>query len=67
MTPSVTVTGKSFPYAEVFINDTEIKADASGNFTAPVTLDEGENIISVMANDENGNSAEQEITVTYEQ
>ena len=63
---TVTVRGKTVPNADVFVNDTETKADASGNFSAFVTLDEGENSIIIVANDANGNTAEQEIMVTSE-
>lgn len=61
----VTVNGKTAPLAEVMINDKEIKADSKGNFSTTISLDEGENIITVVANDADGNSAEKEITVTY--
>lgn len=64
-TESVVVSGKTFPRAEVFVNDTEIIADAVGNFTTSVDLEEGENSIVITANDQEGNIAEQEITVTY--
>ncbi len=63
-TNQVTVKGKTKANAEVFVNDTELKADASGNFSALLTLDEGENYITVVANDELGNFAEKEIMVT---
>lgn len=65
-TLEVTVTGKTTPNAEVFVNDQETKADANGSFTVKLTLDEGENPISVSVNDDQGNYAEKEITVTYE-
>jgi hypothetical protein len=65
-TATVTVSGKTFPNAEVFINEVEVVADAAGSFSSPISLDEGENIISVTANDEAGNVAEQELVVTYE-
>lgn len=64
-TPTVTVTGKTSMYAEVSVNDISLKADKSGNFSTPIVLDEGENIIVVVANDEDGNAAEQQVTVTY--
>lgn len=64
--PSITVAGKTLPGAEVAINDKDIKADANGNFSTTITLDEGENTIVVMANDASGNSAEKDITVTYD-
>jgi hypothetical protein len=59
----IIVKGKTAPKADVFINEAETKADASGNFQATVALDEGDNIISISANDASGNYAEQEITV----
>lgn len=62
----LTVSGKTAPRAEVMVNEAEIVADAKGNFSVKVTLDEGENIILVTANDAEGNFAEQELTVTYE-
>lgn len=61
----ITVSGKTAPRAEVFINDIELTAGSNGNFTTSITLDEGDNIITVSANDDQGNSSEQEITVTY--
>ncbi len=63
--PTVKVSGKTVPNADVSVNDTELKADGSGNFSTTVTLDEGENIIGIVANDANGNSSEQDLTVTY--
>lgn len=60
----ITVAGKTVSNAEVFVNDSELTADAQGNFSTQVTLDEGQNIIVVTANDANGNNAEQDITVT---
>lgn len=64
-TNQVTVKGKTSPNAEVFVNDEELTADASGNFSQALTLEEGENYILVVANDADGNFAEKEISVTY--
>lgn len=64
--PTITVSGKTSPNADVFVNDKELKANATGNFTTTITLDEGENPIIVVANDADGNSAEQQILVTYQ-
>ena len=64
-TAQVTVKGKTAPLAEVAVNDQDLKADSKGNFTVTVLLDEGENYISVIANDADGNYAEKELTVTY--
>lgn len=62
---SLSVRGKTVPHAEVFINDVETRADVSGNFTAQITLDEGENTVVVMVNDADGNTADKELTVAY--
>lgn len=64
-TNTVAIRGKTVANADVFVNDSETKADSGGNFSVSLTLDEGENPIIVVANDANGNSAEQEIMVTY--
>jgi bacillopeptidase F len=64
--PSLTVKGITLSNAEVFVNDKETAADAKGNFSATLILDDGENIIVVTANDLQGNSAEKELTVIYD-
>ncbi len=63
---SVVVQGTTSPKAEVFINDKELNADSKGNFSTTISLDEGENIISVSTNDVDGNFATQELTITYQ-
>lgn len=65
-TASITIKGNTTPNADVFINEYETKADATGLFRYTMTLDEGENIIIIVANDENGNLAEEELIVNYE-
>lgn len=65
-TATVTVSGTAAPLADIFVNDTDAKADTTGKFSVPVTLDEGENTIAISANDADGNYAEKQITVTYE-
>lgn len=65
-TPQITVTGQTVPNAEVTVNDQDVTADASGNFSVNVTLDEGENTINVQTNDSDGNTSEQELTVTLQ-
>jgi len=61
---AVTVKGKTTPNADVFVNDQTGKADANGNFSIGVTLDEGNNQIVVSANDTVGNATEQDLNVT---
>lgn len=63
---SVVVKGRTTAGADVGINDVDVKADSKGNFSAKVNLDEGENIITVVANDSLGNVTEKDLTVTME-
>ncbi|MBI3379855.1 hypothetical protein HY029_03820 [Candidatus Gottesmanbacteria bacterium] len=63
--PILTVKGNTKPNAELSINDKDTTADANGNFSTTLTLDEGENLIIITANDANGNVAEKEFTITY--
>ncbi len=63
---SITIKGKTKANAEVFVNDEETRADASGNFSVKLTLDEGDNPIVISANDADGNFAEKEIMVNYD-
>ena len=65
-TSVITVKGQTVAGADVFINDAEIKSDTQGTFQTKLTLDEGENLIYITANDANGNYSEKSITVTYE-
>ncbi len=65
-TNNLTVQGITVPKAEVFVNDSSTVADGLGAFLVKITLDEGENPIIVVANDEYGNTAEEELSVTYE-
>lgn len=65
-TSNLVVSGQTVPNADVSVNETDLKADAQGNFRTTVKLDEGDNPVIVDAFDTVGNSAEQEVTVTYE-
>jgi hypothetical protein len=62
----VTLKGKTSANAEVFVNDQSTKADANGNFSLPLTLDEGLNNLVVTANDAEGNVAEQDLSVNVQ-
>lgn len=64
-TAKITIVGKTSPRAEVFINDEELLADATGNFSLSLTLEEGENYILVVANDADGKYVEKELSITY--
>jgi hypothetical protein len=64
--PSTTITGKTSPGADVFVNDQETFADANGNFSLKMTLDEGQNGLVITANDANGNVVEKDISVNVQ-
>ncbi len=63
---SLSVRGTTAAGADVSVNETDTLADKNGNFSAVVTLDEGENTVFVVASDTDGNYAEEEISVTYD-
>jgi len=62
---TVTVKGVTNADAVVSIDGKIVSVDASGNFSEPVTLDLGPNLIEVLVNDFFGNSATVTITVIY--
>jgi hypothetical protein len=64
-TATQTVSGQTVPNADVSINDVETKADTKGNFSARITLTEGDNPIVINAFDADGNNSELELTITY--
>jgi len=63
--PALIIRGVTLPKADVFVNESEVAADAQGKFAVQVTLDEGENTLVVTTNDANGNYSEQTLTITY--
>ncbi len=65
-TAGITVKGTTSPQAEVFVNETEVVANANGAFSAYITLEEGDNYIVIVATDQDGNSVEKEMTVNVE-
>jgi hypothetical protein len=62
--PNIVIKGTTVANAEVLINDTNATADENGNFESSLLLSPGENDITIVANDENGNYAEKTISVT---
>lgn len=64
-TPTITVSGKTAPNADVSVNDKDLTADAQGNFSTTITLEDGDNNLSITAADSTGKSSEAELTVTY--
>lgn len=64
--PSITVKGTTAPRSDVYVNDKDAVADAKGNFSILISLNEGENFLMVTVVDPDGNTTEKEITVTYD-
>ncbi|HCP60348.1 MAG TPA: hypothetical protein DIT43_02075 [Dehalococcoidia bacterium] len=62
---TVTVRGATNADATVSVNGKIVSVDESGNFSEPVNLDLGPNLIEVLASDFYGNSATVTITVIY--
>ena len=60
----IEVSGHTSPGAVVSVNDEIAMADTQGAFTVTITLEEGPNIIEVIASDDEGNEAETSLTVT---
>ncbi|MCL4397956.1 hypothetical protein M1403_02925 [Patescibacteria group bacterium] len=65
-TATIKVTGTTSARADVSVNEIDTKADATGKFSATLTLSEGDNPIVIDAVDENGQTSERELTVTYQ-
>jgi len=59
----VEVRGRTSPGAVVSVNDEIVNADAQGIFTLTVPLEEGLNILEVVASDDAGNEAKVSLTV----
>lgn len=66
---TASIEGKTAPNAVVAIyydlGEQFVTANASGNFVASVPLDSGYNFITATAYDDKGNSASQDLTLTY--
>jgi maltose-binding protein MalE len=63
-TPTIDVSGHTNPEAVVSVNDVVTTADANGNFTTTISLNEGPNTIEVVASDQEGNQASVTLIVT---
>jgi hypothetical protein len=62
--PNVVVRGITSPRADVAVNEKEVVAGVDGSFSVTLILDEGDNYISVVATDVDGNAAEAELNIT---
>ena len=64
-TVSGTVTDADGDLETVTVNGEEVEVDEEGKFSVVISLKSGENIITVIATDREGNTADKIITVTY--
>lgn len=65
--PTVVVRGKTDPDVKVTVNDFWAIVDSSGNYTYTLTLQNGDNHITVVATDAAGNTTKKELTVHHSQ
>jgi Glucodextranase, domain B len=65
-TPTLTVMGTTTPNTVVSVNGQLATVDASGNFQLTLSLDEGPNVIEVVASDVNGNEMSAILSVIYQ-
>lgn len=62
----VTVKGEAPPETVVTVNDDILLVEADGKFESDVALEEGPNVIEIVASDLEGNEVTFIVTVTYE-
>ncbi len=65
-TQQVSVTGAASPGAVVSVNDDILLVGPDGQFHDTVTLDEGPNVIEIVASNTSGSETSLELAVTYE-
>lgn len=65
-TKQIEVSGNAPVETVITINDQIILVSSSGDFSAPVSLEEGPNVIELVASDEKGNELDIILTVMYE-
>ena len=64
--PQVDVTGSAPAGTVISVNDEILIVDVEAQFKTTVSLEEGPNLIEIIASDENGNELSLMLTITYE-
>ncbi len=64
--PQVEVAGTAPADLVVTINDDIVLVDETGTFSATIPVEEGPNLIQIVASDAEGNEANVDLVVTYE-
>ena len=62
----INVTGQAPADTVISVNDDIILVPADGNFSIPVTLDEGPNVLELAASNTGGDEIDLVLTVVYE-
>jgi hypothetical protein len=62
---TVTIQGQTLANAMVSINGESVDVDSSGDFSLPVTLDEGPNVFDIIATDQAGDEVTTQLVVAY--
>ena len=65
-TPQVDVSGSAPAGTVISINDEILIVDLDGQFKTTVSMEEGPNLIEIIASDESGNEIPMLLTITYE-
>lgn len=65
-TPQVDVIGSAPAWSVVSVNDDILLVGDDGQFKITIALDEGPNLIEIVASDDNGNETSLILAVTYE-
>lgn len=63
---NVLIKGKTLPRTQVMVNEFEIISDVNGNFSQSISMDEGENYISVVVYSSEGDAVEKELVIMGE-
>ncbi|MEK7281734.1 MAG: hypothetical protein AAB037_05230 [Chloroflexota bacterium] len=61
----ITIRGRTLADAVVSVNGELADVDSNGNFSVQVTLDEGPNVLDVIATDEGGNEVTAQLIVSF--
>ncbi|MBI4297777.1 MAG: Ig-like domain-containing protein [Chloroflexi bacterium] len=62
---SITIRGQTLHGVVVSVNGELVDVDSNGNFSWQVALDEGSNIIDIIASDEAGNEVTAQLVVSF--
>lgn len=62
---SLQVTGATIPEATLSVNGASVGVDGQGNFSTTIQLEEGPNLVEVVASDYDGNEVSSLLEIVY--